>query len=72
MPDSIDSLHGQILDAAIDFADALELEASRDERQLQSTVTGRAAAARKKQELRRLVRALHERERNDQGHSELG
>jgi hypothetical protein len=59
VPDSIDSISGQILDAAIEMADALEMEASRDERRLESTVSARTTAASKVQEIRRLVRLFH-------------
>jgi len=51
-------LLGGITQAAIEWADAYELEHSRDERALQSTVIARTTAARKLQEIRRLVKEL--------------
>lgn len=64
MPDSIDSLHGQILDAAIDWADHVEAETKLDERppKKESNVAHRQEAARKLQVIRTLTKELHDRE----------
>lgn len=52
------NLLGTITQAAVEWAEAYELEHSRDERALESTVIARTIAARKLQEIRRLVKEL--------------
>lgn len=67
MPDSVDSLHSQILDAAIEWADHVEAEGKLDERppKRESNVILRQGAAQRLQTIRELVKDLHNLERSE-------